>query len=140
MRAAVIGSEPMVRKRLPIATPRVGGTLLLALIIVSAPLWMANNYAYDVAIQVALGLPVEGQPRAAIAPTQIVAHQGQCLPPPRTDGMLRWLRKRHHRRLTDHRHPIRGRTAQRDVCLLRAYCQANDGCPRSALLGFHRVG
>ena len=53
MRAAVIGSEPMVRKRLPIATPRVGGTLLLALIIVSAPLWMANNYAYDVAIQVA---------------------------------------------------------------------------------------
>ncbi|MEO7938236.1 MAG: branched-chain amino acid ABC transporter permease [Burkholderiaceae bacterium] len=35
-------------------TPRVGGSLLLALIIVSAPLWMANNYAYDVAIQVAL--------------------------------------------------------------------------------------
>lgn len=36
------------------ATPRVGGSLLLMLIIVSAPLWMANNYAYDVAIQVAL--------------------------------------------------------------------------------------
>jgi len=48
----------MVRKRMPIATPRVGGTLLLALIIVSAPLWMANNYAYDVAIQVALNAMV----------------------------------------------------------------------------------
>lgn len=58
MRAAVIGSEPVARKRMPIATPRVGGTLLLALIIVSAPLWMANNYAYDVAIQVALNAMV----------------------------------------------------------------------------------
>ncbi|MEO8546448.1 MAG: branched-chain amino acid ABC transporter permease [Burkholderiaceae bacterium] len=32
----------------------MAGSLLLALLIASGPLWMANNYAYDVAIQVAL--------------------------------------------------------------------------------------
>lgn len=58
MRAAVIGSEAAARKRSRIATPRVGGSLLLALVLASAPLWMANNYAYDVAIQVALNATV----------------------------------------------------------------------------------
>lgn len=59
MRAAAIGSEPVARrKRMRLATPGVGGTLLLALIIATGPLWMANNYAYDVAIQVALNAMV----------------------------------------------------------------------------------
>ena len=58
MRAAVIGSDAMARKPRWAATPRVGGSLLLALILVSAPMWMANNYAYDVAIQVALNATV----------------------------------------------------------------------------------
>ena len=58
MRAAVIGSEAASPRQRRMATPRFGGSLLLALIIVSAPLWMANNYAYDVAIQVALNAMV----------------------------------------------------------------------------------
>lgn len=42
----------------PALRPRVGGTLLLAAAIALAPLLMANNYAYDVAIQVALNATV----------------------------------------------------------------------------------
>ncbi len=37
-----------------VARPRSGGTLALAAVIALAPLVLANNYAYDVAIQVAL--------------------------------------------------------------------------------------
>ncbi len=58
MPAAVIGSDVMARKPRWVPTPRIGGSVLLALILVSAPLWMANNYAYDVAIQVALNATV----------------------------------------------------------------------------------
>lgn len=58
MRAAVIGSDAVARKPVGVATPRVGGSLVLALILVSTPMWMANNYAYDVAIQVALNATV----------------------------------------------------------------------------------
>lgn len=40
------------------ARPRSGGMAVLALVMVLAPLFMANNYAYDVAIQVALNATV----------------------------------------------------------------------------------
>jgi branched-chain amino acid transport system permease protein len=52
--AAATASETGVPTRRWIARPRSGGTLLLAALVVLAPLAMPNNYAYDVAIQVAL--------------------------------------------------------------------------------------
>jgi branched-chain amino acid transport system permease protein len=52
--AAATASESGVPARRWIARPRSGGTLLLAALVVLAPLAMPNNYAYDVAIQVAL--------------------------------------------------------------------------------------
>ncbi|HYD77652.1 branched-chain amino acid ABC transporter permease [Ramlibacter sp.] len=46
-------SEPVAARHWA-AHPRSGGTLLLALVVALLPLAMPNNYAYDVAIQVAL--------------------------------------------------------------------------------------
>ena len=53
MPAAATASEAP-RARQWAARPRSGGTLALAALIVLAPLVLANNYAYEVAIQVAL--------------------------------------------------------------------------------------
>lgn len=58
MRAAVIVSEAPQGASHWVARPRVAGTLLLAAAVLLAPLLMANNYAYDVAIQVALNATV----------------------------------------------------------------------------------
>jgi branched-chain amino acid transport system permease protein len=52
--AAATASETGLPARRWIARPRSGGTLLLAALVVFTPLAMPNNYAYDVAIQVAL--------------------------------------------------------------------------------------
>ena len=52
--ATVTVSESPVATRHWAARPRVGGTLVLAAVVALAPLLMQNNYAYDVATQVAL--------------------------------------------------------------------------------------
>ncbi|MDP3758954.1 MAG: branched-chain amino acid ABC transporter permease [Ramlibacter sp.] len=52
--ATVTVSESPAAARHWVARPRVGGTLLLAAIVALAPLVLRNNYAYDVATQVAL--------------------------------------------------------------------------------------
>lgn len=53
MHATATVSEPVAARHWA-AHPRSGGTLLLALVVALLPLAMPNNYAYDVAIQVAL--------------------------------------------------------------------------------------
>lgn len=59
MRAAVIASDARLgAERHWAARPRVLGTVLLAAVIVLAPLLMTNNYTYEVAIQVALNATV----------------------------------------------------------------------------------
>jgi branched-chain amino acid transport system permease protein len=55
--AAAIVSDAVSARRWA-AHPRSGGTLALLAVIVLAPLGLANNYAYDVAIQVALNATV----------------------------------------------------------------------------------
>ncbi len=52
--AAATVSEPAAPLRHWAARPRSGGALLLAALVVLAPLVLPNNYAYEVAIQVAL--------------------------------------------------------------------------------------
>ena len=52
--ATVTVSDSPVAVRHWAARPRVGGTLVLAAVVALAPLLMRNNYAYDVATQVAL--------------------------------------------------------------------------------------
>ena len=54
MPATATASDTPPRARHWAARPRSGGTLVLAALIVLAPLVLANNYSYDVAIQVAL--------------------------------------------------------------------------------------
>lgn len=54
MPAAVTASEAGTPLRGWLARPGAGGTLLLAALIVVAPLALPNNYAYEVAIQVAI--------------------------------------------------------------------------------------
>ena len=54
MPAAATASEPAAPARAWFARPRSGGTLLLAALLVLAPLVLPNNYAYEVAIQIAL--------------------------------------------------------------------------------------
>ncbi len=58
MPVAATGSDPSGSARRWAARPRSGGTLILAAVIGLAPLLLANNYAYDVAIQVALNAVV----------------------------------------------------------------------------------
>lgn len=53
MHATATASEPVARRHWA-AHPRSGGTLLLALVVALLPLALPNDYAYDVAIQVAL--------------------------------------------------------------------------------------
>jgi branched-chain amino acid transport system permease protein len=52
--AAATASEARVSVRHWAAHPRSGGTLVLAAVIALAPLVLANNYSYEIAIQVAL--------------------------------------------------------------------------------------
>jgi branched-chain amino acid transport system permease protein len=52
--AAATVSEARIPARRWLAQPRSGGTLLLAALLVLAPLALPNNYAYEVAIQVAV--------------------------------------------------------------------------------------
>jgi branched-chain amino acid transport system permease protein len=52
--AAATASDARTGMRRWAARPRSGGTLALAAIIVLAPLVLANNYSYEIAIQVAL--------------------------------------------------------------------------------------
>lgn len=54
MPAAVTASDARSSVRQWAARPRSGGTLVLASVIALAPLVLANNYSYEVAIQVAL--------------------------------------------------------------------------------------
>ena len=54
MPATATASDATPRARHWAASPRSGGTLALAALIALAPLVLANNYAYDVLIQVAL--------------------------------------------------------------------------------------
>jgi branched-chain amino acid transport system permease protein len=56
--AAATASEPAAPARRWLARPRSGGTLLLAALVVVAPLVLPNNYAYDVAIQIAINAVV----------------------------------------------------------------------------------
>ena len=53
MHATATASDPVAQRHWA-AHPRSGGTLLLALVVALLPLALPNNYAYDVAIQVAL--------------------------------------------------------------------------------------
>ncbi len=54
MPATATASKARPGVRQWVARPRSGGTLVLAAVIALAPLLLANNYSYDVAIQVAL--------------------------------------------------------------------------------------
>ena len=54
MPAAATASDQAPPARRWLARPRSGGTLLLAAIVVLAPFVLPNNYAYEVAIQVAI--------------------------------------------------------------------------------------
>lgn len=54
MPAAATASDARASVRHWAARPRIGGTLALAAVIALAPLVLANNYSYEVAIQVAL--------------------------------------------------------------------------------------
>jgi branched-chain amino acid transport system permease protein len=56
--AAATASEPPLPARGWLARPRSGGTLLLAAFVALAPLALPNNYAYEIAIQVALNAVV----------------------------------------------------------------------------------
>jgi branched-chain amino acid transport system permease protein len=57
--AAATASEQRVAPARPwLARPRSGGTLLLAALVVLAPLALPNNYAYEIAIQIAINAVV----------------------------------------------------------------------------------
>ncbi|WP_330892752.1 branched-chain amino acid ABC transporter permease [Ramlibacter alkalitolerans] len=58
MPAAATASEPSLPSRGWLARPRSGGTLLLAAFVALAPLALPNNYAYEIAIQIALNAVV----------------------------------------------------------------------------------
>ncbi|HET8744356.1 MAG TPA: branched-chain amino acid ABC transporter permease, partial [Ramlibacter sp.] len=58
MPAAATASEAPAPARAWLARPRSGGTLLLAALVALAPLVLPNNYAYEIAIQVAINAVV----------------------------------------------------------------------------------